>query len=279
MFYLSAANLPQNTERSFGYVVFSQFLLPIILVCAAFIIIKKLFADSPKEIFAVKKTNTANVLLAVVFGFLLYFVIALISGINLAIWDFFGKVPSMTLPVTDTFAKFAAFVVVFAILPAIAEEFIYRGAIFSYSQSGGKPFAIIFSSLCFAFMHMQFYQIGYAFFAGLLFSLFILATKDIWFVVIMHFVNNFISLLLKYLHEGFDIAFDTNALGMTLFETITAFISLGVFIVCFSYFLQKNKAPQESDGVALEKENTNGAVKYSLMGFIPCLFIAILLLF
>ena len=285
MIYASAAGAEQSSW-SFGFVAFAQFVLPVTLFLALIVIIKNFFADKPKSVFFAKKTNAANIMLAIVFGFLIYFVTAFAGGVFQLFWEAVGTVPSLDLPSVDSFGKFVIFLVVFAILPAISEEFIYRGAIFHYSQKGGgRVFAIIFSAVCFSLMHMNFYQIGYAFVAGLLFALFMVATKDIWFVVVMHCVNNSISILTMYLQEGLGNEYAYNVFGLTTFETVMAIVSALIFVGYFVWYFAKEreKEPQILVGEEVSAgeppllaEKKGDAVKTALAGLITCFVIALM---
>lgn len=86
-----------------------------------------------------------------------------------------------------------------AITPALVEEFALRGAVMGTLRKYGDGFAIIVSSFIFGLMHGNFIQIPFAFIMGLVFAYVVIKTGTIWTAVIIHFINNFLSLLLDYL--------------------------------------------------------------------------------
>ncbi len=88
-----------------------------------------------------------------------------------------------------------------AITPALVEEFALRGAVMGTLRKYGDGFAIITSAFIFGLMHGNFIQIPFAFIMGLIFAYVVIKTGTIWTAVIIHFINNFISILLDYLTE------------------------------------------------------------------------------
>lgn len=83
-----------------------------------------------------------------------------------------------------------------AIVPAVCEEFLFRGAIASSLMPYGKGIAIVGSSLVFALMHQNPYQLFYTFLGGLFFGYLYVKTGSILCSTILHFCNNAVSLLM-----------------------------------------------------------------------------------
>ena len=85
-----------------------------------------------------------------------------------------------------------------AALPALLEESLFRLLplllIAPYSKRG----ALAVSTLCFAFAHVSLHSIPYALFAGAVFFASDLLGESVWPSVILHFINNAISLLWIY---------------------------------------------------------------------------------
>ncbi len=80
-----------------------------------------------------------------------------------------------------------------AIVPGICEEFLFRGAILTNLKPYGKAPAIIISAVLFGFMHQNAGQFLYATAAGLVLGWVAYETGSIWCGMLMHFLNNFIS--------------------------------------------------------------------------------------
>ena len=77
----------------------------------------------------------------------------------------------------------------------IFEELIFRGAIMGSLRRYGENFAIIFSSLFFAFYHMMFLQIPFAFLIGLIFG-YVATRWSLRAAIVLHIFNNGLSTLI-----------------------------------------------------------------------------------
>lgn len=84
----------------------------------------------------------------------------------------------------------------YILFPALSEEFLFRYLPLSVLASYGKKNAVVFSALCFALTHCDFFQMPYAFAAGVLFAAIDLATGSILPSFLFHLCNNALSVLL-----------------------------------------------------------------------------------
>ncbi len=91
--------------------------------------------------------------------------------------------------------------IVMCLVPAICEEFLFRGAILTNCLPFGRGNAILISSLLFGLMHQNAEQILYAFAAGIFLGVVYERTGSIWNCVFLHLVNNFSSLIFPILAE------------------------------------------------------------------------------
>ena len=143
-----------------------------------------------------------------------------------------------------------------AVVPAVAEEFLYRGCVLSNLLPYGKTQAIFGSALLFALMHSNPLQFFYAFCAGLALGTVFAETGSIWPGMFIHLFNNFISTAEDVLTANAD-AYYTGLL-LDLLETV--FILGG--IVCFLLLLWRKNGKIVSD--TTEDRGRQGA---SLSGF------------
>ncbi len=90
-----------------------------------------------------------------------------------------------------------------AIIPAFSEELLFRGVILSNLKPYGKGMAVIVSALLFGLMHMNAAQLLYATAAGIVLGLVYVKTNSLWLCVLIHFCNNFFSILENYMYEIF----------------------------------------------------------------------------
>lgn len=87
-----------------------------------------------------------------------------------------------------------------ALLPAIGEELLFRGVILRGFKRYGKAASIILTTLCFAVFHMSAYQLVYPVLFGLLLGGIMYKENNIIYTMAVHFVNNFLALLVNYLN-------------------------------------------------------------------------------
>ena len=82
-----------------------------------------------------------------------------------------------------------------AVVPAICEEFFFRKTLMGAFLPYGEGFAIISTAILFGLMHQNIFQIFYTTMAGILLGLVYAKTRSYLCVFLIHFVNNFISVI------------------------------------------------------------------------------------
>lgn len=83
-----------------------------------------------------------------------------------------------------------------ALLGPIVEEMIFRGISYSALEKVKKGiFPIIVTGILFGIWHLIFVQVIYTAIAGILFALIYYYTKNIYFCMLLHVVNNFLSFI------------------------------------------------------------------------------------
>ncbi len=78
-------------------------------------------------------------------------------------------------------------------VPAILEEFFFRGVLFRLLCRGGSSFAVISSALFFAMFHNDIHNFLWPFFAGLVYGFMVITFRSVWPSVFAHMVNNLFS--------------------------------------------------------------------------------------
>ena len=86
-----------------------------------------------------------------------------------------------------------------AFLPCVIEELAYRGVMFGSFHEAGRLKAILMSGFLFGLMHMNFNQMAYAVVIGLIFGFVVEATGSIIPTMIMHFLINGFSVVIKHI--------------------------------------------------------------------------------
>ena len=131
-----------------------------------------------------------------------------------------------------------------AIVPAVCEEFLFRktieNALLPYSES----FAIISSALMFGLMHQNVWQIFYATMAGIVLGYIYARTRSYLCVFLIHFTNNFISVIQTAMLGNLREPYVTIAISTLM----AAVILLGAISAIILILKEKNKKDAYSTG-------------------------------
>ena len=123
------------------------------------------------------------------------------------------------------------------ILPAICEELLFRGIIFKGLKKYGKILSITITGIMFALFHMSISQTIYPLLMGIMLSVIMYYENNIYYCILVHMVNNFISLTLSFLNISLVFNHWTYIL--------LAIFLLIVFISTVGYFIFKNHKKAE----------------------------------
>jgi len=215
------------------------------------------FKFSPKFIAVIVLT-----LFGTVFGF------GKLNDYFVAFLEKFGYVPdAITLPEKSALSVIVS-VLFIAVIPAITEEFLFRGLILKASKYFGNVFAVIISALAFSLYHMSPAQTIYQFVIGVVYGFIALASNSVLPTMILHFLNNFLIIALHYFYPTFAISF---AVGIILMIAGVAAVSIGLFIALKGFDFKKEP----------KREKREKAEYFMLVspGFFICLVMWILQLF
>lgn len=196
------------------------FLIPGIIYC-------KLRGEPTRENLRIRGFGLRKVLFSV-FAFF-----ALLSGaalIKLGLYALGYYSTSYTLYenfMTATPTGFAGFVYVMialAILPAVTEEFVFRGILLQEYRTAGcsKSTSLILSSLLFAMLHFNIAQLPVYFFGGVAFGCVMMVTDSLFAAVLVHFLNNAFSLFFET--QILQLIMQTDSMIFVLFVFAAAFL-------------------------------------------------------
>ncbi len=122
------------------------------------------------------------------------------SSIGGAIIESFGiEFPSMDRELPTGVLGVILVILSTSLFPALLEEFMMRGVMLGAFKRFGDGFAIIASSVLFAFMHASLIQFAFAFLVGLVLGFVTVKAKSIWPAVLIHAANNLISIVFSYM--------------------------------------------------------------------------------
>lgn len=165
-------------------IYYLAFLLPALLA-----IFLKNKLDAPPEFLPLKLSDSAfsNLLPLIAPTLALVFFVSWITSLLLS---FMGEGS-----VTDVSGNIVTVILTHAVLTSLLEELLFRYVPIAFLSPLSKRGAVWISALFFAFAHCNLYQIPYAFLAGVIFAAADLIFDSIWPSVLIHFLNNLISIL------------------------------------------------------------------------------------
>jgi len=132
-----------------------------------------------------------------------------------------------------------------ALLPALGEEFLFRGVIqrLLTEWTTNKHVGVWIAAFIFSFIHFQFYGFLPRFLLGLYFGYLLVWTSCIWVPVTGHFINNGVAVL--YYHFSTKPMGETNMdkLGTSKEYNYVLYISIisTVLLLIFTYMKEKEK--------------------------------------
>lgn len=149
-----------------------------------------------------------------------------------------------------TFGNALYAVVAMAIVPAVCEEFLFRGIILTEYERNGVPLAIVTSSLAFGLIHFNPVRLPIYFYYGIVLSLVLYVTRSVLASTIVHMANNiFVMFFEVYVYRA--AVKQGGGLLMFFLICVTAFI---LFAFLFFFFCEKAYADLASKNV--ESEHT-----------------------
>ncbi|MBQ3115828.1 MAG: CPBP family intramembrane metalloprotease [Clostridia bacterium] len=110
-----------------------------------------------------------------------------------------GVTVSAIGPPLENAVQVAFSCLVYALLPAIAEEFFFRGVMQKGLKHAGIIACSLVGGLCFALYHGSINQLLYQFVFGVMMCLFVGVSNSVLPAVIVHFLNNLTIIILTYI--------------------------------------------------------------------------------
>jgi uncharacterized protein len=148
--------------------------------------------------------------------------------------------------VSSSFGIMILNLLIIAVIPAIGEEFIFRGVLqrifYNYFKSG--HLAVWITAIIFSTLHFQFFGFLPRFLLGLVFGYLFFWSETLWLPVIAHFINNSVPVVMAYA-EGMD-KFNAPVNTPLLKQIILLPLPTTIILVILFYFRNKSKTTAAS---------------------------------
>ncbi len=205
-YYIQVALIDSTMEESLLYMLLDIcFSVPVqlgILLIFPLLMYKFGLKKSAKELLGFsgyRKCGIREMLIALLIGCLIPFVSMGLSIFWQIILILFGYIPSgeNVLPAQFSPIYFLLSVFITAVLPAFCEEFANRGGLLTVMRSThSKNKTILLIGIAFGLFHQNITQVFYTAVLGALLAYLVLETGSVFPAILVHFMNNFISVYL-----------------------------------------------------------------------------------
>ncbi len=150
----------------------------------------------------------------------------------------------------DTFGQFSASLVAIAIIPAIAEEYFFRGALqpLFAKWSGSIHIGIWVSAFIFSAIHMQFLGFIPRLLLGAGFGYLVVLSGSLWIAIMCHFINNASAVIAAYLFgdEWIQTGLDASSKPLGLTEILMTLIC-GALIIGLALLMRKQSVWKQNE--------------------------------
>ncbi len=135
-------------------------------------------------------------------------------------------------------------IIMIAILPAIGEELLFRGALIKLFKSWfhNVHIAIIITAIIFSAIHIQFFGFFPRLVLGIILGYLFVYSRNLWVPITAHLVNNATAVMLVYLNTKNIIKVDPDTLGISSTDYIVIIGSFAfVLILMFALYKSRRK--------------------------------------
>lgn len=143
---------------------------------------------------------------------------------------------------------------IIAVIPAIGEEFIFRGLIQKAMNEWFKNvhLSILLTAILFSAFHMQFYGFIPRTLLGMYLGYLFVWSRSIWVPVLAHFVNNAAAVIAYYLYNNGHIESDPDEIGMDgqIYYVALSALLFTSMIYFYRNYQMRRHANQTDSGVS-----------------------------
>lgn len=178
-------------------------------------------------------------------------VILTISDLGGYLFDLIGVPQETAAELPSGWIGICVAIINAVILPALCEELLFRGCIYSALEEHGSSVAVIGSALLFALMHNSLRALPYTFAAGVIFACLRKSSHSLLPSVILHIVNNLLSLLLPLMAARLDPA-DARVFLFAAHAAVILSAAVSAFIWAID-LKKRRKDKNDAFGIPIQK--------------------------
>lgn len=199
-----------------------------------------------KRLFQAHRVNVWHLLFAVIVWAGTYLLMMVLSAI-LAI--FFPESAEAADSISAMLENAPIWLIVFAMafMPALCEEFAFRGFLFGTLKEKYRiPVAILWTGIIFGLFHMnliKFFAVGLL---GAVLAYTAYRSKSIWTCVMIHFVNNLSACLLTVYGSWFETHLPVLFSEQIGVAALLGLLLAGILLILFGFFLMKKVGGEKS---------------------------------
>lgn len=202
----------------------------------------------PVSFIQVRPIAWSEVLLIIVMAVSASFIASVLNSAVLFFLEKAWSVQSNSIPVPKTIPELWTQILVIAVLPALCEEFFFRGILYRALEGLGTAKAIVVSAIYFALFHFDIRNLLGPLFLGILIAWYCYRTGSIFAGVLAHFTNNLLAILTSWFNR--DMAADPmvltkDTMGQLFMLACFLGVILAILIKAFQAMTRKKVKKEE----------------------------------
>ncbi len=205
--------------------------------CAPVLLYRRLSRNVPVQPMRMHCKMPRETIACILFGMAVVAVAAQINAALVSVFNYSSFSEEVLWDTPTTNYELVLMFLSIAVVPAFVEEFLFRGLILSNLLPYGRTTAILASAVLFGIMHQNVEQIFYATAAGVVIGWVYVRTQSIWPCILLHFCNNFKSVLQTALIERLP----ANTANAVLYAIEGALLLAAVISALYLFLRERHK--------------------------------------
>lgn len=186
------------SKNLYLFLIGIQFFI-IFLPAVVFLYVQKL---QPAPFLRLCRLSVPEALLIVLMAGASSFIASVLNAFVVFFLEKLGTVKVEGIPPPENMNELWLQIFVFAILPAVCEEFFFRGIIYRSFESLGSEVAMGVSAFYFALFHFDLRNLAGPLFLGFLITWYCYRSGSIFAAVLAHFINNLMAVLAGWFNKA-----------------------------------------------------------------------------